>query len=321
MSPKFWRMLADIARFHGDARRALAEGISHETSLADFCRRHRYSVPFADYFMKPMASAIWSTPTSRILDYSAAAFIKFYANHGLLQVLHLPVWRTVAGGSRLYVDRVSQGLRVRLNAGVASMARTPQGVEVRDESGAVDRFDEVVIAAHADQALGMLSDASAAERRILGAFKYQPNFAVVHFDETHMPKRRRAWSSWNHLGAGDRAAATYWMNRLQNLPCERNIFVTINPLTPVRDDLVAAEFNYTHPMFDVAAEAAQREIWSLQGRGGVWFCGAHFGQGFHEDGLQAGLAVAEAIGGVRRPWQVANESGRIHLAPARIAAE
>jgi predicted NAD/FAD-binding protein len=321
VSPKFWRMLADVAAFHRDARGALRAAISHEISLADFCREHRYSDAFRDYFLKPMAAAIWSTPTSRILDYSAAAFLKFYDNHGLLRVLNLPVWRTVTGGSRTYVNRIAQALRIRF-AKVAAIRRTAQGVEVRDSKGAVDRFDDVIIAAHADQALAMLADADAEERSILGAFRYQPNHAVVHFDEAHMPKRRRAWSSWNHIGGDDRAAATYWMNRLQNLDCERNIFVTINPVTPVRDDLMVAEFDYAHPMFDVAAETAQRRIWSLQGRGGVWFCGAHFGQGFHEDGLQSGLAVAEAAGGVRRPWSVANESGRIHVAPpVRIAAE
>lgn len=323
VSPKFLTMLVDIARFHHDARRALATGLAHDISLSAFVAAKGYSRAFATYFLKPMASAIWSTPSSKILDFSAAAFIKFYDNHGLLRVLNLPVWRTVTGGSRRYVEKIAAPLvaKARLKTPVSSVRRTEAGVEVRDQSGEVDIFDHVILACHADEACALLVDADGDERRLLGAFGYQKNRAVVHVDPAHMPRRRRAWSSWNYVGDGERFAATYWMNRLQNLKCARDIFVTLNPLTPVRDEAIVAEFDYAHPMFDIGAAVAQAALWSLQGRGGVWFCGAHFGQGFHEDGLQAGLAVAEAIGGVRRPWRVGNESGRIHLAPAREAAE
>ncbi|GAB4521698.1 MAG: NAD(P)/FAD-dependent oxidoreductase [Amphiplicatus sp.] len=322
VSPKFWSMLRDIARFHRDARQALAEDSLQDESLSTFVTQRCYGQPFTDYFLKPMASAIWSTPSARILDFSAAAFIRFYDNHGLLRVLNLPEWRTVSGGSRLYVERLAAPLvgQARLGARVVAVRRTPSAVEVKDASGATDRFDAVLIASHADEALAMLSDADLQERRVLGAFRYQMNRAFVHFDSTHMPCRRRVWSSWNYIGDAEGFAATYWMNRLQNLDAPRDIFVTLNPRAPVCEDNIVAKFDYAHPMFDLVAANAQKEIWTLQGRGGVWFCGAHFGQGFHEDGLQAGLAAAEALGGVRRPWRVPNESGRIRPAPAKAAA-
>jgi predicted NAD/FAD-binding protein len=274
-----------------------------------------------------MAAAIWSTPSMRILDYPAASLFRFYANHGLLQVSNMPRWSTVVGGSRVYVEKISEPFRqnARLGCGVVSVARTPSGVVVNDETGASDRFDAVVIAAHADRALAMLKAPTPRERSVLGAFKYQSNQAVVHVDPALMPTRKRAWASWNYLGGDGAASVTYWMNLLQQLDCERNIFVTLNPLREVRKDCVIATFDYDHPMFDVATGAAQKELWSLQGEGGVWYCGAHFGAGFHEDGVQSGLAVAEDLGGVKRPWTVANESGRIWRGapalPLPVAAE
>jgi hypothetical protein len=322
MSPRFLSMLADIARFHRDARRSLVEGLSAAVSMAEFVGRRGYGRAFVGDFLKPMASAIWSTPASKILDYSALAFIRFYENHGLLRVLDLPAWRTVSGGARRYVEKISAGFarNVRLATPVTSIRRLGDGVEISDARGGLDRFDAAVIAVHADAALRLIEHPSTEERRLLGAFRYQKNKAVVHFDETAMPRRRLVWSSWNYVGGRDRAGVTYWMNRLQNLARPENVFVTLNPSGPALDDSVVAEFEYEHPIFDVAAAAAQRELWTLQGRSGVWYCGAHFGQGFHEDGMQAGLAVAEALGRLRRPWSVAHESGRIFLAPARASA-
>lgn len=322
LRPSFLAMLADVARFHRDARGALAAGVAPDLSLADFVAERRYGRSFVRDFLKPMASAIWSTPSSRILDFSALAFLKFYENHGLLQVMNLPVWRTVADGSRRYVEKIAEPFRrgARLGTQVVSVRREPGAVFVRDAAGGLDRFDAAVIATHADAALAMLDDPTADERALLGAFRYQANRAVVHFDAAHMPRRRRAWSSWNHIGDDERAEATYWMNRLQNLPCTEDIFVTVNPLFPVREGAVVAEIDYDHPTFDVAAAAAQERLWSLQGEGGVFYCGAHFGEGFHEDGLQAGLAAAEAAGGVRRPWRVAKESARIRLAASHAQA-
>ena len=195
-----------------------------------------------------------------------------------------------------------------------------------DSGQGPELFDDVVIATHADQALAMRADASEEERDLLGAFKYTHNTAVLHSDVGLMPKRKRVWSSWNYIGnrngaSDDQLCVTYWMNKLQNLPVKTPIFVTLNPCRAVREELVHASFDYTHPLFDTAALCAQKRLWSIQGEGGVWYCGAHFGSGFHEDGLQSGLAVAEALTGAKRPWRVAGESARIHLPETLAAAE
>ena len=313
-SPAHWAMIRDIFRFNRDASTALSAGLDDAMTLGEFVAARSYSRGFVTRFLEPMAAAIWSTPSLRLLDYPAASLFRFYANHGLLQTRDMPRWNTVSGGSRIYVEKLAAPLRAkaRLGVGVVRVARTASGVVVTDTSGAEDRFDDVVIATHADRALAMLAHPSSRERELLGAFAYQPNRAYVHSDVRLMPKRRRAWSSWNYLGGAGAPSVSYWMNLLQNLDCPRDIFVTLNPATPPREEETVAVFDYDHPMFDVAAVSAQKELWSLQGAGGVWFCGAHFGAGFHEDGLQAGLAVAEDLGGVRRPWAVENESGRIH---------
>ena len=282
-----------------------------------------YSRAFAERVLEPFAAAIWSTPAVRVLDYPVASFLRFFANHGLLQVLDMPLWSTVSGGARSYVEKAQQRFsEIRLGAPVESEERAADGVRVRDAAGAEDRFDAVVIATHADAALGMLARPSEDERRILGAFRYQPNQCYLHTDAALMPKRRKVWSSWNYMGGEDGVAVTYWMNRLQNLPTREAVFVTLNPHRPVDPARIVAQCAYTHPMYDVATASAQKAIWRLQGApggegyGGVFYCGAHFGQGFHEDAVQAGFAAAEAVLPVRRPWTVPNESGRIHLAAA-----
>lgn len=323
ISPTFWKMLSDIPRFHRDAKKALQLGGLEDASLGDFVRERKYGHGFCEHFLKPMAAAIWSTPHMKVFEYPAFSFLKFFDNHGLLRVLNGQHWRTVKGGSRAYVRKLKKGFfdKARLNAGIAEVIRTANGVIVKDVNGDTDRFDQVVIASHADAALAMLRGASQEEHAILSAFKYQKNRAVLHLDHSQMPARRRAWSSWNYLGDDHAGAVTYWMNRLQNLTCDENIFVTLNPKSPIHSDHMIADFEYDHPMFNAATAVAQSDIWRIQGRGGVWYAGAHLGYGFHEDGLQSGLAVAEAIGGVRRPWSVADESGRLcSAAPIRAAA-
>ena len=322
VSPSFWKMLTDIPRFHRDAKSVLRAGFCEYGSLGEFVKARRYGVGFCNYFLKPMVSAIWSTLQMRVFDYPALSFLQFFENHGLLRVLNLPAWRTVSGGSRSYVDVLAKSFsdNVRLTTGVAAIERGPEGVRVFENRGGVDVFDAIVIASHADAALSMLQDKSAEEHAVLSAFSYQPNRAVLHLDASHMPRRRRAWSSWNYVGDGENGSVSYWMNRLQNLDCKEDIFVTLNPAGPIREDAVVAEFDYDHPMFNEATAKAQQDIWRIQGRGGVWYAGAHLGHGFHEDGLQSGLAVAEAIGGVRRPWRVENESGRLFAAAPLEAA-
>jgi predicted NAD/FAD-binding protein len=319
VKPRFWSMMADLLRFYREAPRDLAT--MGDVSLADWLDAHRYGRAFREDHLYPMAAAIWSTPSAEVGDYPAAAFVRFCENHGLLRLTGRPVWRTVKGGSREYVARLTASFRDRIltSTPVVSVARDAAGVEVVDATGARRRFDDVVIATHADRALALLADPSAEERRLLGAFRYSKNEAVLHSDVGLMPRRRAAWASWNYLSdarEGDRAlSVTYWMNRLQPLGDAPELFVTLNPLREPDPSRVHARIAYDHPLFDAATGRAQTELWSLQGANRTWFSGAHFGAGFHEDGLQAGLAVAEDLGGGHRPWTVANDSARIHRTP------
>ncbi|MDH7639353.1 NAD(P)/FAD-dependent oxidoreductase [Sphingomonas oryzagri] len=322
-SPRFWSMLRDLERFYRRAPRDLPQMGS--LGLGDYLDGLGCGAAFRDDHLYPMAAAIWSTPVDDIPDYPAAAFVRFCENHGLLKLGRRPPWRTVDGGSREYVARLTRSFSDRISTAhrVRSIRRVRDGVEI-DRGDGPDRFDHVVIATHADHALAMLGDADAHEHRILGAFGYRRNEAVLHSDSALMPRRRRVWSSWNYaseMGAGAPAlSVTYWMNRLQGLPDEQPLFVTLNPIRPPDPSLVHRRDIYDHPVFDAAAGAAQARLWSLQGVRNTWFCGAYFGAGFHEDGLQAGLAVAEQLGGVRRPWTVAGESDRIQITrPAGLA--
>jgi predicted NAD/FAD-binding protein len=314
LRPRLWSMLAEIMRFYRKAPADLARLRDHDLTLGDYLSRNGYSAAFRDDHLLPMAAAVWSSPAGTLLDYPAASFIRFCDNHGLLRLTGRPVWRTVEGGSRTYVEALlrASDIEVRLGAGVTSIRRRTGAVEIRDATGGVDLFDHVVVGSHADQALAMLHEPTADEAEVLGAFRYSRNLAVLHTDAGLMPRRRRAWSSWNYIGAEGGLCVTYWMNKLQGLP-GADLFVTLNPPRPPAPDTLLRSELYEHPIFDPAAIRAQKRLWSLQGQGGVWFCGAHFGAGFHEDGLQSGLAVAEQLGGVRRPWSVPDESGRIFI--------
>ena len=315
--PRFWSMLRDLVRFYREAARDVAD--LGDMSLGAYLDSRGYGHAFRDDHLYPMAAAIWSTPAIDMPNYPAAVFIRFWENHGLLQLSGRPPWRTVEGGSRAYVERLTQsfGDRIRTGQPVRSVRRLPDGVEITAGNGDPQRFDHVVIATHADQALRLLADPDPQERAILGAFKYQPNDTILHTDPALMPKRRRVWSSWNYLsGAANGASAlsvTYWMNPLQSLVSERPLFVSLNPIQQPDPALVIRRDLYEHPVFDAGTRIAQGELWSLQGVRNTWFCGAYFGAGFHEDGIQAGLAVAEQLGGGRRPWTVADESGRIQF--------
>jgi uncharacterized protein len=344
--PRFWGMLRDLMRFYREAPRDAAA--CGDLSLDDYLDARGYGRAFRDDHLYPMGAAIWSSAAADIGRYPVAAFVRFCENHGLLKLTDRPVWRTVDGGSREYVRRLTRGIEDRLHRdeAVIAVAREPDGVRLRTRRGAwTPSFDHVVLATHADQSLRMLTVPTAEEQRLLGAFPYTRNLAVLHRDPALMPRRRAVWSSWNYLaGQGDAAFAgampdvapdvarealqlpptvTYWMNRLQpHLPQGRYaspLFVSLNPSVAPRPEHLIRTDVYEHPRFDAGAIAAQRELWSLQGRQRTWFCGAYFGSGFHEDGLQAGLAVAEALGGVRRPWTVAGESDRIHL-PRAVTA-
>ena len=325
--PRFWSMLRDLVKFYRQATRDADLLTDESISLGAYLAANGYGAAFRDDHLLPMASAIWSATPDEILAFPIATFIRFHRNHGLLQLSQRPQWQTVDGGSRVYVERLTRSFadRVRLDTGVVAVRRHGGGVEVTDNRGGSQRYDHVVMATHANQALSAIADPTADEAELLGAFRYSRNLAVLHSDPGFMPKRRAAWSSWNYTGANvaphGGVGVTYWMNRLQRIPEPAQLFVTLNPPRPPRAGTLHHSEVYEHPIFDAAAISAQRRLWSLQGVGNLWFCGAHFGAGFHEDGLQAGLAVAEQLGGLRRPWQVPLESGRITLSPeARRAA-
>jgi len=286
-------------------------------TLGAFLRSEGYSDTFVDDHIVPMGAAIWSTSMSEFVDYPAASFIDFYDNHGLLSFAGRPEWRTVRGGSRKYVRRLAADadMEVQLGTGIRQIVRHPGYVHLTDTRGIERPFDHVVVAAHADQALAMLDAPDAMEAGILGKFTYQRNRAVLHSDPNQMPRRRRLWSSWNYMkaqtGTESDLSVTYWMNSLQNLLTSTDLFVSLNPKSGIDPAAVHGVYDYDHPVFSTEAVAAQADLWALQGHRRTWYCGSYFGYGFHEDGAQSGLAVAEQLGGVRRPWTVENESARI----------
>ena len=323
VSVGFYRMLADLARFYRQAP-ADIDRLGMIT-LEDYLEMRSFGARFRDDHLYPMAAAIWSTPAADIGKYPAVAFLQFCRNHGLLKFIDRPIWRTVKGGSRSYVAKLVEGVtsagtsRILTGCPVITVRRHATGVEIVDGAGQRHTCDHVVFASHADQTLKLLDDPTPSERSILGAFQYARNTAVLHSDERLMPQRKAAWAAWNYASMSDSTgrhlSVTYWMNTLQHIPKSNPLFVTLNPFTEPRAGQVISTHDYAHPQFDLGALRAQNELWSLQGQQNSWFCGAYFGAGFHEDGLQSGLAVAEALGAVRRPWTVEGESSRIVIRP------
>ena len=308
VSLRFWRMIGDLLRFYSHAR-SLDEQAVDGISLAGFLDREGYSATLVDDHILPMCAAIWSTTPQQMRDYPMRSFLRFFMSHGLLQVMNRPLWRTVAGGSRSYVEalRADMGPATAFRPGARRITRQGGLSVVEDQAGGTEFFSDVVIAAHADEALGLLADPSPDEREVLGAFTYTPNTAVLHDDPALMPKRRSVWAAWNYIGdesadAEDRPlCVSYWMNRLQGLKTSRQLFVTLNPSRAPDPARVIRSFDYEHPLFDAAALGAQERLWELQGQRNTWFCGSYFGYGFHEDALQSGLAVAGALG-AEAPW-------------------
>jgi uncharacterized protein len=324
LSAAHWQMLLDIRTFFqqaGALNSLAAAGTSEgELSLGDWLHDHKFSAPFIQRHIVPMAAAIWSAPPAEILNFPVASFARFFANHGLLQVRNRPQWRTVQGGSTAYVQRLlaATPCTVALGTPVVGVRRVGEAVTLRTADGHQQTFDRCLMACHADETLALLDDADSTERRLLSAFRYQPNTAILHTDATAMPRRRHLWASWNYLGRSNAAgsatasvAVTYWMNKLQPLPTTQNLFVTLNPLDDIPAAAVLGRYAYSHPLFDGAAITAQRDLWRIQGVRGTWFAGAWAAFGFHEDGLQSGLAAAEAIGGRARPWQVPADQNRM----------
>jgi predicted NAD/FAD-binding protein len=312
LRPNFWRMLADILRFNRESVAWLATHPDESQSLRDFLAAGAYSRSFVQWYLLPMGAAIWSCPAGQMLDYPLATFVRFCRNHGLLQVFDRPLWRTVRGGAREYVQKIARQFAanhgtVRINTPVLAVRREENGVLLTTR-GAVQPFDQVVLACHSDQAQAILGDdATPEERRLLGAIRYEPNRAVLHTDAALLPRDPALWSAWNYSSRKAEldqqpVSVSYLINRLQPLPFKTPVMVTLNPQREPAVDKVIAEFDYAHPVFDGPAIAAQRQLAELSGQRGVWFCGAWNGYGFHEDGLKSGLSVANAMG-CKAPWQ------------------
>ena len=303
LRPRFLGMLAQILRF---IRLATALALAGDDAaltepIADFLARHGFGEAFRDWYLLPMLGCIWSCPTDQMLRFPVATMIRFCHNHGLIQIADRPQWHTVVGGSREYVRKMLAGIGdARLRCPVRAVRRTAAGVLVSTDQG-TEHFDEVVLACHSDQSLALLADATAAERALLGAVRYQPNRAVLHTDTAMLPRRRLAWAAWNYERAADTSAEQsavclhYLINRLQPLPWRKPVVVSLNPSRPPDAAKVIGEYDYSHPVFDAAAIDAQRRLPQIQGRAHTWFCGAWTRYGFHEDGLMSGLAVVQAL--------------------------
>ena len=299
----FLRMLKDIMRFN-KVTTALANAQAETAMmqpLGDFLKDQKFSDEFRDWYFLPMMGCIWSCPTDQMLQFPVATMIRFCYNHGLIQVTNRPQWWTVKGGAKHYVEKIVAGIAdKRLNTPVRHIKRDATGVHVQTDAGS-ELFDKVVLATHSDQSLAMLQTPSVAEQRALSAIRYQPNRAVLHIDTSVLPQNKIAWAAWNYERAQqtDRESSQvclhYLLNMLQPLPFTQSVVVSLNPLKEIARKHIMAEFDYAHPVFDLAAIRAQGEVTALQGQQNTYFCGAWTGYGFHEDGLKSGLKVAEQI--------------------------
>lgn len=319
-NPAFLGMLSDIVRFSAAARLDLQHGRVADISLEEYVRGLGLGRDFLRHYLLPMGAAIWSTPEKEMLRYPALSFLRFFDNHRLLHS-ERPKWRTVKGGSKTYVAKLRAilGARVRSGDPVTAVRREDGHAIIRTQSGAETTVDQVVFACHSDEALSLLSDADAEERALLVAVRYEPNTAWLHRDPSLMPRRRAAWASWNYMRApsgGERVCVSYWMNKLQAIDEARPVFVTLNPPAPPAPALTFGRFEYAHPQFNAEALAARNAILARQGARRTWFAGAWLGNGFHEDGLAAGLRVAQALGGAI-PW---GETISVPASPMPVAA-
>jgi predicted NAD/FAD-binding protein len=303
LSPSFLGMLRDWRRFNREARTLIGTN-GTAPSLGAWLQQRGYSQHFIQRLIVPQASAVWSADPEQMWSFPASFMAEFFENHGMYSLRDRPKWRTVAGGSIRYVEAISAPWRdrVRLNAPVRRIERAADGVLIEADGCESERFDEVVIATHSDQALALLADPSAAERQVLGAIPYQANEAVLHTDAALMPRRRPVWSSWNfHLAEGPPrgSTVTYWMNNLQKLEARRNYFVTLNRGEEIDPAAVIRRFEYDHPIYTREGVAAQGRHAEVSGVRRTHYCGAYWGWGFHEDGVVSGLRVSDAIGGGR----------------------
>ncbi len=301
LNPGFLRMIRDIVKFNNNATRVAED---KTLTIGEFLNVLGMGHYFRNYYLSPLSGAIWSTPTEKIMDFPAHAMVQFFENHALLGYSGQHQWYTVKDGSQSYVTRLEAAMRgkgvdIRLNAPVDAVRRVAGGVEVKAAGAEWTAYDEVIFATHSDDTLAMLSDAREDEARALGAVRYQPNDIVLHADASVMPKRRKTWASWVYTedrnAQSDRIDLTYWMNSLQPIPMDDLHFVTLNTKRTIREDLIYDQVTLRHPVYDLAALAAQKDVAAFNGTGNTWFCGAWMRNGFHEDGLATAMEVVEAI--------------------------
>ena len=300
--PRFYQMLRNIVRFFRVTNADLKNGTVGDVSLGEYLNHHGFSEYFSQRFLVPMCRSIWSSSVEEVFAYPAWVILNFLADHGLLSVKQ-PIWLTLAGGSRTYVEAIVKDLRATVRPGtkIVEVRRTSVGVLVTDANGASEAFDHAILACHAPQALEILASPTPQETKVLGAFGYARNTVVLHGDSGFMPASQRCWASWNYRGFldgshnKDPVILTYWMNKIQHIPQQYPLFVTLNPPRPPAAGLEFARFEFEHPQFDHAAIAAQKQLKHIQGNGNIWFCGAYGRYGFHEDGYCSGIAVAEGV--------------------------
>ncbi|MAI07092.1 MAG: NAD/FAD-binding protein [Alphaproteobacteria bacterium TMED87] len=320
LNPRFWKMVYGIIRFYKSCPKEMDNKEIGSISLGEYLKANKYNKSFIKDHIYPVAGSIWSATNSEIEKFPIKSFINFFYNHGLLElnIKKRPKWRTVTNGSQAYVKKIIANFpgNLEIKNAVKTVIRNSNGIIINSENGKENKFDHAVIATHPNEALKILHKPNENEINILNKIRYENSHAFLHTDHRAMPKNKSAWSSWNYKSSknkhfDNKVSLTYWMNKLQNIDYNYPLFVSLNPEEAPKNDSIIKEFNYDHPIFDFNAIKAQKELLSIQGKGGVWYCGAYFGYGFHEDGIQSGLYVAESLGGSKRPWTVKNESGRI----------
>lgn len=300
-NPKFWRMIYDVVKFNKAATKFVKNNSSSEISLGDFLEKLNLGQYFIKYFLLPMAGAIWSCPALQMLQYPALSFLRFYHNHGLLTLFNQPKWYTVQGGSKEYVKLLTKNFkdRIKLNSRIAKVEKEGDKIAVYQEGNQKDMFDKVIFANHADEILQIAPNLPSQAQNILKNFKFQENLAILHKDQSLMPKNKLAWASWIYLQEKDNeesCCVSYWMNLLQSIDYSKPLFVTLNPKKEIVDSDIFAKFIYHHPIFDKNAIDAQSQISQIQGKDGFYYVGAYQANGFHEDGLLSAIKVAKLFG-------------------------
>lgn len=307
LRPRFWKLLAQINRFNSEAIEALSAGAFQDHTIGQYVRERNYGEDFLNFYLVPMSAAVWSTPPEQMLEFPAMTLLRFFHNHGFLGLHTQHPWRTVVNGSKAYVEKLTAPFRDKIQVcrGAAGVRREHGRVMVTDVFGRTESYDQVIFASHADETLRMLSDADAQERAWLSEFKYQPNVALLHTDASVMPKTKLCWASWNYRINRDadgktRPSTIYWMNSLQNVSDRQNYFVSINGENWVNPKAVLKRIQYEHPLFNLGAIRAQKELPKLNKRmTNVYFCGSYFRYGFHEDAFTSALDLCRTLTGER----------------------